>query len=84
MDGMIWMDWPGGGFHAFGGAMADSRAFDAVPDDEWAKLDDATKARMVEKEFRRVADLLMADFRPRTPWTPRAWQRIEQFLNRGK
>ncbi len=56
------------------------RPFIGISDAEWEKSDDAVKARLVEKELRRVADLLMGHVRPRPRWSRTDWTRLESFL----
>lgn len=61
----------------------DGRPFSGITDEEWTEARDSEKARMIAKELRRVADLLdPIGFKPRTPWSPKEWERIELFLNR--
>ena len=87
---VTWGDWPWSEGGASFGHMAiprDERPLDAVTDDEWQKALDAQRQYWVVKELRRVADLLMVEFRPRPPgsgFSPKTWQRLEAFLERQK
>jgi hypothetical protein len=62
----------------------EGRALLGISDAEWAASDDTVKARLVEKELRRVADLLLAGLRPRPQWSPTDWKRLESFLGKKK
>ena len=73
----------------FGGMATprDERPIDAVSDDEWTKAPDAQRRYWVEKELRRVADLVMMNFQPPPPgsgFSPKTWKRLEAFLARQK